>query len=273
MPALFGGPDPDGNLIGDATSPIDPMLAALANNGGPTQTHRLLPGSPAINAGDPTARPARTESRVSINAETVFRRVRGGRLDLGALEIQNSRPERVPPGTQSIDEGNSINLTTLVSFSDVDLIDQHTATVNWGDGSGEVPVTISEANGNGIVVGTHVYRDNRSYLVTIEVSDGQDFDVKEFVVDVANVSPTGAFGNGGPVLEGAAATVTLGTIVDPGELDQLAGFHFAFDFDNDGTFDVGDGTYAGSGTAASQSVPTQFLTNGPGSSHSAQADH
>ena len=29
----------------------DPLLGALANNGGPTETQALLPGSPAINAG------------------------------------------------------------------------------------------------------------------------------------------------------------------------------------------------------------------------------
>jgi hypothetical protein len=29
---------------------VDPMLGPLADNGGPTQTHALLPGSPAINA-------------------------------------------------------------------------------------------------------------------------------------------------------------------------------------------------------------------------------
>lgn len=32
---------------------VDPMLAPLASNGGPTQTHALLAGSPAIDAGDP----------------------------------------------------------------------------------------------------------------------------------------------------------------------------------------------------------------------------
>ena len=31
----------------------DPMLSPLADNGGPTETHALLPGSPAIDAGDP----------------------------------------------------------------------------------------------------------------------------------------------------------------------------------------------------------------------------
>lgn len=41
-----------GDLIGASGSPIDPLLGPLADNGGPTDTHLLLPGSPAIDAGD-----------------------------------------------------------------------------------------------------------------------------------------------------------------------------------------------------------------------------
>jgi hypothetical protein len=37
----------NGTIIG-----VNPMLAPLAFNGGPTQTHALLPGSPAINGGN-----------------------------------------------------------------------------------------------------------------------------------------------------------------------------------------------------------------------------
>jgi hypothetical protein len=38
-------------LIGTAANPIDPLLGPLANNAGPTKTHALLPGSPAIDTG------------------------------------------------------------------------------------------------------------------------------------------------------------------------------------------------------------------------------
>jgi len=41
----------NGNQVGTSSSPIDPMLGPLANNGGPTQTMALLSGSPAIGAG------------------------------------------------------------------------------------------------------------------------------------------------------------------------------------------------------------------------------
>jgi CSLREA domain-containing protein len=37
--------------VGTSANPIDPMLGPLANNGGPTKTHALLEGSPAIDKG------------------------------------------------------------------------------------------------------------------------------------------------------------------------------------------------------------------------------
>jgi hypothetical protein len=43
--------------IGTPTAPIDPLLGPLADNGGPTLTHALQPGSPAINRGNPAAPP------------------------------------------------------------------------------------------------------------------------------------------------------------------------------------------------------------------------
>jgi predicted outer membrane repeat protein len=43
----------NGNEVGSLSAPIDPLLGPLQENGGPTQTRALLPGSPALNAGAP----------------------------------------------------------------------------------------------------------------------------------------------------------------------------------------------------------------------------
>ena len=43
--------DTTGDQVGTGGSPIDPLLGALADNGGPTMTHALLDGSPAIDTG------------------------------------------------------------------------------------------------------------------------------------------------------------------------------------------------------------------------------
>ena len=42
----------NGDQVGTLASPIDAKLGALADNGGPTRTHKLLSGSPAFDAGD-----------------------------------------------------------------------------------------------------------------------------------------------------------------------------------------------------------------------------
>jgi len=65
----------------------DPMLGALQDNGGPTFTHALLPGSPAINAGDPTFTPPPFYDQRGPG----FRRVRNGRIDIGSFEVQRRR--------------------------------------------------------------------------------------------------------------------------------------------------------------------------------------
>ncbi|HUT88817.1 MAG TPA: choice-of-anchor Q domain-containing protein [Thermoguttaceae bacterium] len=89
------------NLIGDTSGSsgwvasdllnVDPMLGPLADNGGPTWTHALLPGSPAIDAGDNTGTPA-TDQRG-------FPRIVDGdrngvaTIDIGAFEYQPPLPE------------------------------------------------------------------------------------------------------------------------------------------------------------------------------------
>jgi hypothetical protein len=57
---------------------VNPGLAPLGNNGGPTPTMALLPGSPAINAADPTDFPA-TDQRG-------YPRPYGPAPDIGAFE-------------------------------------------------------------------------------------------------------------------------------------------------------------------------------------------
>jgi CSLREA domain-containing protein len=80
--------DNGGNLIGTATAPIDPLLAPLADNGGPTQTHALLLGSPAINRGDLSAVAGVNGVPEFDQRGEPFGRVIGGRIDIGAFELQ-----------------------------------------------------------------------------------------------------------------------------------------------------------------------------------------
>lgn len=85
-----------GNLIGDssATLPgdtlsVDPLLGPLADNGGPTLTHALLAGSPAIDKGNNLAALA-TDQR-----GTGFDRVVGAEADIGAFEVQDGADDTI----------------------------------------------------------------------------------------------------------------------------------------------------------------------------------
>ena len=80
------------NQTGDQTGIIDPAvlkLGALANNGGPTNTHALLAGSAASDKGNPAFDPnAFTPPLATDQRGTGFARVSGGRIDVGAFERQ-----------------------------------------------------------------------------------------------------------------------------------------------------------------------------------------
>ena len=78
---------------GDQTN-TDPLLGPLQNNGGPTFTHGLLPGSPAIDAGDPNFSPPPSNDQRGCP----FDRVSNGRIDIGSFETQlpPRRPDPCP---------------------------------------------------------------------------------------------------------------------------------------------------------------------------------
>jgi CSLREA domain-containing protein len=76
--------DSDGSCFLTSTGDLpkrDPLLGSLANNGGPTETEALLPGSPAIDAGAADGCPQYDQRGVA--------RPRGG-CDIGAFEVAAS---------------------------------------------------------------------------------------------------------------------------------------------------------------------------------------
>ncbi len=77
--------NPTTNLLGTLASPINPLLGLLENNGGPTKTHLLLTGSPAIKAGINTTQDG--NATVLESDQRGFSRVASGPIDMGAVEI------------------------------------------------------------------------------------------------------------------------------------------------------------------------------------------
>lgn len=123
----------DGNKVGTAANPINPLLGPLADNGGTTQTIALLPGSPAINAGTNTNAPA-TDQRG-------FGRV--GTVDIGAFELQT-----LATNTAITSSPNPSCFGSPVTFS---------ATVTGG--------------GNPVTEGTVDFKEGATILSTIAVDD------------------------------------------------------------------------------------------------------
>src|SRR5207249_9260888 len=70
----------------------EPMLGPLQDNGGPTFTHALLPGSPAIDAGDPKFTPPPFFDQRGPG----YPRVVNSRIDKGSYEVQAPTPTPTP---------------------------------------------------------------------------------------------------------------------------------------------------------------------------------
>ncbi len=118
---------------------VSPVLGPLADNGGPTWTHLPLPGSPVIDAGDPSTLHA-------VDQRGIVRPV-NGRADIGAVEA----PPPVTPPTLSIVPGVG-NVTISWTPSTSGFVLQTNLTLNpftWGDAaSGSTnPIGVSLGSG------------------------------------------------------------------------------------------------------------------------------
>jgi len=86
------------NGTGDLIN-ANPQLAPLSNYGGPTQTHALLPSSPAINAGTAVGAPANDQRGIA----------RVGNVDIGAFESRGF--------TLSVTSGSGQSTTVNTAFA------------------------------------------------------------------------------------------------------------------------------------------------------------
>ena len=77
-----------GDQIGTMLNPIDPLLAPLTDNGGATLSHALLPGSLAINTGNPAVPGSGGNACESLDQRGVLR-ITGGVCDIGSYETED----------------------------------------------------------------------------------------------------------------------------------------------------------------------------------------
>jgi hypothetical protein len=135
-----------GNLIGNPIVPINPLLAPLANNGGPTQTHALLAGSPAINAGFNFSGQL-TDQRGGAFSRSV------GLTDIGAFEVQPPKPAAARALVVTLEvvrKNHQRRLIIVVRFADTGEIKARFDSPFNKPGFRRISVSLLDQNGDGV---------------------------------------------------------------------------------------------------------------------------
>lgn len=132
------------------------------------------------------------------------------------LVVKNNLPSLRPLGDASIDEGGQIEFE--VAFTDFDSR-QWSVVVDFGDGAS----SRTDVTETGVLSFAHVYTDDGSFTVSIQIEDVNGGAAKEtFRVEVANVAPriSSTQWSQGQIMEGEALALTAAAL-DPGSADSL----------------------------------------------------
>ncbi|MFN8382105.1 MAG: choice-of-anchor Q domain-containing protein [Anaerolineales bacterium] len=160
-----------GDIIGSSANPVIPLLTSLQDNGGATQTHALMSGSPAINAGNPAIPGSGGDACLATDQRGISRPV-NTRCDIGAYEgsvpfttimsintytVNNYTDESLLPGTFLCDEAK----LSCTNGSNVDADKAHTYAI------GTYNFYVSHHNRDSI--------DNKNMTITSSVDYGFNF--------------------------------------------------------------------------------------------------
>jgi hypothetical protein len=85
-----------GDITGTADAPVNPLLGPIGSNGGPTATVPLLPGSPAMDAGNDAICGTAIPNGAGNHDQRGITRPIGVHCDIGAFEGV-SAPDSLPP--------------------------------------------------------------------------------------------------------------------------------------------------------------------------------
>jgi RHS repeat-associated protein len=118
---------------------------------------------------------------------------------------------------QTINETGTASF--LTSFTDPGLLDTHTASINWGDGTTS-PGAVVEAHGAGTIAGSHVYPEEGIFHASVTLTDnGGATATANFIVTVNDVPPTLTISGASTVNAGQPYTLTLSAT--PGHPDPV----------------------------------------------------
>ena len=217
----------NGDLAGSTASPVNPLLGPLANNGGQTFTHALLPGSPAIDAGDSALVTAPPFTGPAFVDQTGNPRIRGV-VDIGAIEttatsiVTNTNDS----GPGSLRDAVTSGASTIVFDPAVFAAAAQTITLT----SGELTIAASTsiiAPAVGVIISgggtSRVCRVTASGLTTMRrllflngsASDGAGLKIEtgaSVLLDTCGVQLCSATGSGGAVWVGGGTLQAVNSI-------------------------------------------------------------
>ncbi|NER96578.1 MAG: DUF4347 domain-containing protein [Symploca sp. SIO1B1] len=218
-------------LVGDAMNPRDPKLAPLGDYGGPTQTHALLPDSPALDAGD------NAQLMMLANDQRGATRVINTTVDIGAFEAQGFTLSAVAGNGQSSTVNTNFatdlqvqltedfdnkplpgvtitltpqgttanaNLSDTTLITDANGIVTTTATANTTTGTYQVAATATGVTG----VNFNLTNEPGAGILTILAGNNQSTTVNTAFANNLQIQVKDEFGN---VLPGLTVTLTSPT--------------------------------------------------------------
>ncbi len=202
----------NGDIVGNSSNPINPQLGTLQNNGGITQTHALLSGSPAINAGNnskiaPDTFDIDGDSNTTENLPfeqrgVGFERILDSTVDIGAYEIVSVVEVNATNSNGSYKAGDTVEIT--VKFSKAVSVDTTIGTpqLTLETGTNDRIATYSSGSGS----------DTLSFIYTVQPGD-ESFDLDY-------ISNSALQLNGSTIKDNNGSNVDF-TLPNPGETDSL----------------------------------------------------
>ena len=138
----------------------------------------------------------------------------GVSTDTITMLITNVAPALETIPNQDANEGQLVSFGP-VSFTDPGVLDTHTATVDWGDGTSSNGTVDQSAR---TVSGSHTFADDGTYTVAVTLVDnGGAQHVQTFQVVVANVPPTLTVASDRGTTSGTTLQIpNIGVFTDPG---------------------------------------------------------